>query len=170
MTSTVPNWFSPSPLATTSWFLSPQPKKISEINISTLRDQIEECACRIEHLQREERAAASVLVEARANVGHVEGHMRLLQAQVEAAVVASTTHGETSVPSTIVSLELEALVARTRVVEESLREAQSALKEAQSTHYWYKRIRYVETILSCFFTNFSFQVKESPRCPFFQKT
>lgn len=105
--------------------------------LTQCREEIEGCVSKIDGALREERAAASALDNARVGADELDAHMRLMQAQVEAAVLASTNPTNTSVPSLVLSIELQTLVERTRVVEESLRVAQAALKEAHTAHYWY---------------------------------
>ena len=78
--------------------------------------------------------------------------MRMIQAQVEAAVVAATTttgkhgadgerrttagDGRSRVANMVLSLEMDALVGRTVEIESALRVAHSALKDAETSHYW----------------------------------
>ena len=49
---------------------------------------------------------------------------------------ASANDGRSRVASMVLSLEMDALVGRTVEIESALRVAHSALKDAETSHYW----------------------------------
>jgi uncharacterized protein YhaN len=101
-----------------------------------IRKQIEDVVARLKVASNEEEEARKAAEQAKVESDQIEAHKCMLQAQVEAAVVAATGESKGQVPSAVLSLELESLVGRTRQVEQTLRVAQAKTKEAYTAHYW----------------------------------
>ena len=100
------------------------------------RREIEALSARLSSASTEEREAEAVLDAARVEAGEFEVRMRMLQAQVEAAVTAATTQGDGGACFSVLGQELEALVSRTEEVASLLRIAKEKVKDAEAAHYW----------------------------------
>lgn len=101
-----------------------------------IRKDIEDVVNRLKKASVDEFEARKLADHTRKMSEEIEAHMGMLQAQVEAAVVAATGENGGKVSNTVLSLELESLVGKTRQIEQSLRAAQIKAKEADTAHYW----------------------------------